>query len=235
MARPVRHCSDHALFSREGSLTHIFTPKYANVHALACLPMPRRVQRSLPKQAVPAFLQRLWRSPWQMPSRHMPSPTCGALAGRQGGLGLSLSSFRPSIIFGGVVMAIFSLTYYPAYQRRVGPLNACKARPAHGLQRSPRWRARRLCSAQAGRSVPAQACLQGAASLSCRSCKKSLAQQLLPLFEGGKVWPMLGSRDSAWRPTCCSRLTSADSVAVMAHCCRVSAAEHHSLSSVLRD
>ncbi len=45
----------------------------------------------------------------------------------QGGLGLSLSSFTPSIIFGGVVMAIFSLTYYPAYQRRVGPLNACKA------------------------------------------------------------------------------------------------------------
>jgi hypothetical protein len=62
--------------------------------------------------------------------------TCGALAGRQGGLGLSLSSFTPSIIFGGVVMAIFSLTYYPAYQRRVGPLNACKARRPRGLQRS---------------------------------------------------------------------------------------------------
>ncbi|KAK9822464.1 hypothetical protein WJX81_005081 [Elliptochloris bilobata] len=45
----------------------------------------------------------------------------------RGGLGLSLSSFTPSIIFGGVVMAVFSLTYYPAYQRRVGPLNACKA------------------------------------------------------------------------------------------------------------
>lgn len=62
----------------------------------------------------------------------MENPDISALPS-QGGLGLSLSSFTPSIIFGGVVMAIFSLTYYPAYQRRVGPLNACKARARSAL------------------------------------------------------------------------------------------------------
>ena len=44
----------------------------------------------------------------------------------QGGLSMPLGQFTYSIIFGGVIMAIFSLFIYPSLQKRLGPLNVCR-------------------------------------------------------------------------------------------------------------
>lgn len=51
----------------------------------------------------------------------------------QRGLGLPLEAFTYPVIFGGVVLVMYSLLLFPRYQKAVGPLHACKVGLIGGL------------------------------------------------------------------------------------------------------